>query len=168
MLDAAEFLVQRWPHVLRPLPAWLVGRSADRQTADVDDLEFALHHLPHFVGLLEALENCVKHSTTYAAATGAGPASTSCLVTGSTRRVSPSSVRAPSKTRSPASPNTTSSAVLLPATCTRAAPAHRSRIEPSAWRKRHLLYRSIPRDSSSSDGTHDNSAPVSTSADISR
>src|SRR5258706_3486340 len=44
-----------------------------------------------------------------AAAAGAGPASTSFLLTGSTRKLSPSSVRDPSRARSPGSPNTTSS-----------------------------------------------------------
>src|SRR5207253_6960225 len=39
-----------------------------------------------------------------AAATGAGPASTSCLVTGSTRNLSPSSVREPSHPSTPVRP----------------------------------------------------------------
>ncbi len=51
-----------------------------------------------------------------AAAAGAGPASTNRLVTGSIRKLSPSRVRDPSITRSPGSPNTTSSVVRLPAT----------------------------------------------------
>src|SRR5438093_990136 len=51
-----------------------------------------------------------------AAAAGAGPASTNCLVTGSIRRLSPSRVRDPSNTRSPGCPNTTSSAARFPAT----------------------------------------------------
>src|SRR5205085_2329953 len=43
------------------------------------------------------------------AAAGAGPASTSCFVTGSMRTFRPSSERAPRSTRSPGSPKTTSS-----------------------------------------------------------
>ena len=49
-------------------------------------------------------------------AAGAGPASTSCFVTGSTRKLSPSSVREPSNVRSPGSPKTTSSPVRFPDT----------------------------------------------------
>src|SRR5438093_4659125 len=48
-----------------------------------------------------------------------------------------------------------------------AAPVRRSMIVPSACRKRHALYRSMPRDSRTWAGTHDNSAPVSTSTDLS-
>src|SRR5438105_3042264 len=51
-----------------------------------------------------------------AAAAGAGPASTNRLVTGSTRKLRPSRVRDPRRTRSPATPNTTSSAARFPTT----------------------------------------------------
>src|SRR2546423_11248198 len=47
-----------------------------------------------------------------------------------------------------------------------AAPVRRSRIVPSACRKCHVLYRSMPRDSRTSAGTQDNSAPVSTKTDL--
>src|SRR6266704_1693307 len=53
-----------------------------------------------------------------AAAAGAGPASINRLVTGSIRKLSPSRVREPNSTRSPGSPNTTSSAARFPATST--------------------------------------------------
>src|SRR5437867_1589279 len=49
------------------------------------------------------------------AAAGAGPASTNCFVTGSTRRLSPSMLREPSSMRSPGMPNTISSPTLFPA-----------------------------------------------------
>src|SRR5204863_729439 len=93
------------------------------------------------------------------AAAGAGPASTNCLVTGSIRKLSPARVREPNNTRSPGSPNTTSSLVRLPATWMNAAPVRRSRIVASACRKCHVLYRSMPRDSRTSAGTHAKSAP---------
>src|SRR3989454_6164540 len=101
-----------------------------------------------------------------AAAAGAGPASTNCLVTGSIRKLSPSRVRDPSITRSPSSPNTTSSVVRLPATWMNAAPVRRSRTVPADCRKRQVAYRSIPRDSRTPAGTHDSSAPVSTRTDL--
>lgn len=50
-----------------------------------------------------------------AAAADTGPASTSRLLTGSTRRLSPSSDRAPRSVKSVASPKTTSSVVVVPA-----------------------------------------------------
>src|SRR5881296_1751780 len=100
-------------------------------------------------------------------AAGAGPASISCLLSGSTRRFSPSNDREPSRTRSPASPNTTSSRVSMPATRTITPPVQRASTVPSACRKRHLLMRSIPRDSRTRTGNHDSSAPVSTSTDSS-
>src|SRR5213593_1782083 len=100
-------------------------------------------------------------------AAGAGPASISCLLSGSTRRFSPSNDRAPSRTRSPASPNTTSSRVSMPATRTITPPVQRASTVPSACRKRHILMRSIPRDSRTGAGNHDSSAPVSTSTDSS-
>src|SRR5213592_1413734 len=100
-------------------------------------------------------------------AAGAGPASISCLLSGSTRRFSPSNDREPSRTRSPASPNTTSSRVSMPATRTITPPVQRASTVPSACRKRHLLMRSIPRDSRTGAGNHDSSAPVSTSTDSS-
>src|SRR5436190_4203617 len=100
-------------------------------------------------------------------AAGAGPASISCLLSGSTRRFSPSNDREPSRTRSPASPNTTSSRVSMPATRTITPPVQRASTVPSACRKRHLLMRWIPRDSRTRTGNHDSSAPVSTSTDSS-
>src|SRR5207249_1023196 len=100
-------------------------------------------------------------------AAGAGPASISCLLSGSTRRFSPSNDREPSRTRSPASPNTTSSRVSMPATRTITPPVQRASTVPSACRKRHILMRSIPRDSRTGAGNHDSSAPVSTSTDSS-
>src|SRR6266576_1197182 len=100
-------------------------------------------------------------------AAGAGPASISCLLSGSTRRFSPSNDREPSRTRSPASPNTTSSRVSMPATRTITPPVQRASTVPSAWRKRHILMRSIPRVSRTGAGNHDSSAPVSTSTDSS-
>src|SRR5439155_8115198 len=51
-----------------------------------------------------------------AVAAGAGPASTNRLVTGSIRKLSPSRVPEPNNTRSPGSPNTTSSAARFPTT----------------------------------------------------
>src|SRR5438477_3780286 len=100
-------------------------------------------------------------------AAGAGPASISCLLSGSTRRFSPSNDREPSRTRSPASPNTTSSRVSMPATRTITPPVQRASTVPSACRKRHILMRSIPRVSRTGAGNHDSSAPVSTSTDSS-
>src|SRR5437867_5357319 len=100
-------------------------------------------------------------------AAGAGPASISCLLSGSTRRFSPSNDREPSRTRSPASPNTTSSRVSMPATRTITPPVQRASTVPSACRKRHILMRSIPRDSRTGAGNHDSSARVSTSTDSS-
>src|SRR5437667_1122277 len=100
-------------------------------------------------------------------AAGAGPASISCLLSGSTRRFSPSNDRAPSRTRSPASPNTTSSRVSMPATRTITPPVQRASTVPSACRKRHILMRSIPRDSRTGAGNHDSSARVSTRTDSS-
>src|SRR5437763_4560376 len=100
-------------------------------------------------------------------AAGAGPASISCLLSGSTRRFSPSNDREPSRTRSPASPNTTSSRVSMPATRTITPPVQRASTVPSACRKRHILMRSIPRVSRTGVGNHDSSAPVSTSTDSS-
>ena len=66
------------------------------------------------------------------AAAGAGPASTSNLLTGSTRTFRPSSDRAPSKVRSPGSPNTTSSIVSRSPARTAAHPAHRVNSVPFA------------------------------------
>src|SRR5216110_1164483 len=100
-------------------------------------------------------------------AAGAGPVSISCLLSGSTRRFSPSNDREPSRTRSPASPNTTSSRVSMPATRTITPPVQRASTVPSACRKRHILMRSIPRVSRTGAGNHDSSAPVSTSTDSS-
>src|SRR5438445_7331916 len=100
-------------------------------------------------------------------AAGAGPASISCLLSGSTRRFSPSNDREPSRTRSPASPNTTSSRVSMPATRTITPAVQRASPVPSACRKRHMLMRSIPRVSRTGAGNHDSSAPVSTSTDSS-
>src|SRR5438874_8151148 len=97
----------------------------------------------------------------------AGPASISCLLSGSTRRFSPSNAPEPSRTRSPASPNTTSSRVSMPATRTITPPVQRASTVPSACRKRHILMRSIPRDSRTGAGNYDSSARVSTSTDSS-
>lgn len=69
-----------------------------------------------------------------ATAAGAGPASTRRFVAGSTRRFSPSSDLAPSRTRSPGSPNTTSSPVQIPETKTLTAPVQRLRTVPSTQR----------------------------------
>src|SRR6266542_4326778 len=65
-------------------------------------------------------------------AAGAGPASTNCFVTGSTRRLSPSMLREPSSTRSPGMPNTISSPTRFPAKWSHTVPVHRSRIVPFA------------------------------------
>ena len=78
-----------------------------------------------------------KESQPATTAAGAGPASTSCFVTGSTRKLSPSRVREPSKVRSPGSPKTTSSPVRFPATLTTTMPVQRSSTVPLAWRNRH-------------------------------
>src|SRR5206468_5113581 len=77
-------------------------------------------------------------------AAGAGPASTSCFVTGSTRKLRPSRVREPSSVRSPGSPNTTSSPARFPATYTDTVPVQRSSTVPFARRNRHWLLRSTP------------------------
>src|SRR4029077_12958946 len=91
----------------------------------------------------------------------------SCLVIGSIRRFRPSNERAPSRVRSLCSPKTTSSQVWTPATRTITPPVQRSRMVPSAWRKRRTLTRSMSSDSSTVAGNQDNSAPVSTSTDSS-
>src|SRR5207302_6232180 len=109
----------------------------------------------------------VMHHAARVAAAGAGPESISCFLSGSTRRFMPSSECAPRRIRSPDSPNTTSSSVSMPATRTRTPPVQRASTVPLAWRKCHTLIRSIPRDSRTGAGNHDNSAPVSTSTDSS-
>ena len=45
--------------MLRPFPAGLVGRAADRHAADVDDLEPAELELAHFVRRFETLQDDV-------------------------------------------------------------------------------------------------------------
>src|SRR4051812_7670081 len=57
VLDGAACGAESWPDVLRPLPAWLVGRAPDRHAAERDELEPAFVHEADLVRLLEALEN---------------------------------------------------------------------------------------------------------------
>jgi deferrochelatase/peroxidase EfeB len=56
VLDLAARLADAGADVQRPLPARLVGGAADRQAADVDDLEAALLHLADLVRRVEAFQ----------------------------------------------------------------------------------------------------------------
>src|SRR5439155_1187646 len=106
-----------------------------------------------------------KRAAGKAPAAGPPPPTTSRFATRSTRKFSPSSVRATSNVRSPGSPKTTSSPVRFPATVITTIPVQRSSTVPFAWRNRHWLLRSTPNASSTSAGTQLNSAPVSTRTD---
>src|SRR5215472_19221076 len=57
MLDRATRRAKSWADMQRPSPAGFIGRSADRHTADPDNLEHAFLEIPNFVGLLEPLQD---------------------------------------------------------------------------------------------------------------
>src|SRR5262249_6313648 len=56
MLDRAAPGADGGPHIGGPLPPGLVGRSADREVPETDDLEPAVPHLADIVRFLEPLE----------------------------------------------------------------------------------------------------------------
>src|SRR6516162_5688388 len=57
MLDRATRRAKSWTNMQRPSPAGCIGRPADRHAADPDSLEHAFLEIPHFVGLLEPLQD---------------------------------------------------------------------------------------------------------------
>src|SRR5437764_1963747 len=56
VLDLARALSGPRPHVLGPLPAWLIGRPAEGGRSDAVELELALLECPHLARLVEVHE----------------------------------------------------------------------------------------------------------------
>ena len=63
VFDCAAGRTDSWTDVLGPFPSRLVGRAADRQAADVDELELALDEHAGFVGCVELFESDRIHDT---------------------------------------------------------------------------------------------------------
>jgi hypothetical protein len=51
---------KRFADVLAPTPARLVGGTADRHAAEVDDFKLTFHQLPRFIGRFESLQDHIE------------------------------------------------------------------------------------------------------------
>src|SRR5262245_17125871 len=63
MLNHAAARTNGWTDVLRPFPARLVRRPANRQSADVDQFKTPVSERAQLIGRFESLENDVEHAT---------------------------------------------------------------------------------------------------------
>jgi len=54
VFDLAERGTDDWRHMQRPLPAWLVARATESETADSNEVELSLFETTRLVGMVKA------------------------------------------------------------------------------------------------------------------